>query len=1498
MAIRNSGIRYDVIARDSASRTFRTIGDSAGHLDSRVGKLGKTVAYAGAALAGGFAGGLAVSADKAVRFETELTKVQTQAGGTARDVAILDKSILGLGKSAEQGPQQLSEAMYHLKSVGLDNVSAMKDLKVSSDLAAVGSSDLEDTTNALAGAWRTGIKGAGTFAQAAGTVNAVLGAGNMRMEDFVGAIGTGILPSAKAFGLSLNQVGAALALMTDEGIPAVDAATRLRMSFSLLGAPSKAADKQLATIGLTGLDLAKAMRGPDGIIGAVSLLKTHLDDSGLSAARQSQILSRSFGGGRSSSGILTLLNNLDVLRLKQDQVNKSMGKFPSAVEAQRKTAAAQLSILKSNLDVVEIEVGQKVLPTLAHFATFLTTTALPDVYRFGRVMAHDFIPVDQIRNGFSTAEGLVDDFFKGFKPKARAVTLPTPTLKMASTTIPNTLRAPSLIVPSPTVKVGTTHIPSMLKAAVPQKSDVQKFGEQLRGLISGGIGDAVDQVQWGRVGKQIGTRLGDSFGWIIAHGSDLSKKLADAIGGVDWVDVGKTFGSLALPLAIGFVDNLFAPLFTASFWEKHWLDAIVAVVSVLPVGKVFSAVGKGFSKLPWGRIGGVLDRVPWGRIFAWPVRIGSTVAGAVRAAGSFVDRLATGFGSAFASRFPRVATFFYEQMILLPVRLGDIGRMLMRKGSEMVTNLGSAIVRNVPGMGNRFIRATVKILGRYTFYQTGINLVQGLLSGVGAEMKGIGGWIEHHIVDPVVSWTKDLFGVHSPSTVFASVGGDLISGLKGGVIGAIAGVGKWLYSNVVKPVVGAFDNAKTWLSSAGGDLVSGLIAGTWSWLSDKGHSFAHWAGMIKDKIVGAIVDVFKIGSPSKVMMEYGGHIMAGLQHGLLSGKKVLHSVVKGLFHSPLDAAENLLKNGVSLPGRWIEKLLSAKTPVKAGAPLNPGTASAQNYASGLVSQLWPKGAGAEMDALRSLWNAESGWRANAQNMSSGAYGIPQALPASKMASAGSDWRTNAATQIRWGLSYIRSRYGDPETAWASWNAHRPHWYAKGGLAGFGETAWVGEQGPELMQVTNRGTRIFSNPDSMAIAGGLGMQVPGYAKGTVSLGAARQDVAAAQRQVTALERQIAALRHDEATAHTKRQRKRDQLAVMAAEQELKAARTRLTAANRELSTAQAQAKRVQGIANTLQNGFLRTLETGSAVAIASAVKSLNSKLQTAGFGSMVAGNLRTSSRMQSLANQRSSVQSQIAAAKQFASDQASGLGDFLSLGNLPASSSLSSLISRMQASQGTAAGFTKEVAGLSARGLDKSLIEQLGAAGPGSQLAKLFLTANGADIAQLNKLAASQAKLTTSFGRTMADAMYDTGSQAGKGFLSGLVAQEKQIQSELNRLADGMVKEVEHKLGIKSPSTVFRDRVGKQVALGTALGVRIYTPHAVREAARMADTMAAVRARSVPVRAGAAAVSGGGEVHHHEHTHYEVNARTADFTPQQLEVLQRKAEARQRVGRPR
>ncbi len=100
-------------------------------------------------------------------------------------------------------------------------------------------------------------------------------------------------------------------------------------------------------------------------------------------------------------------------------------------------------------------------------------------------------------------------------------------------------------------------------------------------------------------------------------------------------------------------------------------------------------------------------------------------------------------------------------------------------------------------------------------------------------------------------------------------------------------------------------------------------------------------------------------------------------------------------------------------------------------PPNPGTAQSTAYNMMASFGFDPK---TEFGCLDNIYTRESGWRYTAEN-ASGAYGIPQALPGSKMASAGADWQTNPATQIRWGLGYIKSTYGTPCDAWSFWEGH-------------------------------------------------------------------------------------------------------------------------------------------------------------------------------------------------------------------------------------------------------------------------------------------------------------------------------------------------------------------------------------------------------------------------------------------------------------------------------
>jgi resuscitation-promoting factor RpfB len=140
------------------------------------------------------------------------------------------------------------------------------------------------------------------------------------------------------------------------------------------------------------------------------------------------------------------------------------------------------------------------------------------------------------------------------------------------------------------------------------------------------------------------------------------------------------------------------------------------------------------------------------------------------------------------------------------------------------------------------------------------------------------------------------------------------------------------------------------------------------------------------------------------------------------------------------AVQNIVTGKTPGAGQTEATLTAAASSAPAGgAPsgsIAPGAASAQAWAK---AHLADYGWGPDQFApLLSLWNQESGWRWNATNPTSGAYGIPQSLPASKMAADGSDWKTNPVTQMRWGLGYIKGTYGSPAKAWEHEQSN--NWY--------------------------------------------------------------------------------------------------------------------------------------------------------------------------------------------------------------------------------------------------------------------------------------------------------------------------------------------------------------------------------------------------------------------------------------------------------------------------
>ncbi|MFJ3507794.1 phage tail tape measure protein [Streptomyces luteogriseus] len=267
-------------------------------------------------------------------------------------------------------------------------------------------------------------------------------------------------------------------------------------------------------------------------------------------------------------------------------------------------------------------------------------------------------------------------------------------------------------------------------------------------------------------------------------------------------------------------------------------------------------------------------------------------------------------------------------------------------------------------------------------------------------------------------------------------------------------------------------------------------------------------------------------------------------------------------------------------------------------------------------------------------------------------------------------------------------------------------------------------------------------------------------------------------------------------------------------------------------------------------------TGSAADIKKAFDELVKDLKAAGGAgkALAASSSKASAKLQSLAKQRDSVDARLEAARSAATDQAKTAADFIGLSNVSGATSVADLIMGMQQRQSTAKAFQGTIAGLSKRGLNQDLISQLVAMGPDSTLATLVASANKDQLAQLNKLAKSGAALSTSYGRTMADAMFDAGKNASKGFLTGLISQEKELQAAMNKLAAGLVSSIKKKLKIKSPSRVTQ-WLGEMTGAGVGIGLDNTASTVAAAAARVAD--AAVPAMEPAAAAGQGLAAAGG-----------------------------------------
>lgn len=315
-------------------------------------------------------------------FNKAMRLIQTQAGASAQEVAHMKQEILDFAASGQTTatPKELATALYRVESAGFRGAKAMAVLRASTELSEIAQSDLEGTTNAVVAAQKTQIKGTGNLHKTIGTLNAIVGAGNLRMDDLTSAMGTGFLTNAKQMGLTLKQAGAALATLTVQGQPAAASATRLSMAWRMMMAPTDQAKDALHSIGLEAETLGKMMQAHQ-FPQAIALLSDKLDALGTSPAALQQKASviRDIFGARSAVGISAILNGLDDYNQRLDQIGRTGDMVDDSLEAIRATPGFQLNASLSQLSASLIHLGDVlapvIIPALVQLVDLLATIA-------------------------------------------------------------------------------------------------------------------------------------------------------------------------------------------------------------------------------------------------------------------------------------------------------------------------------------------------------------------------------------------------------------------------------------------------------------------------------------------------------------------------------------------------------------------------------------------------------------------------------------------------------------------------------------------------------------------------------------------------------------------------------------------------------------------------------------------------------------------------------------------------------------------------------------------------------------------------------------------------------------------------------------------------------------------------------------------------------------------------------------------------------------------
>jgi len=548
--------------------------------------------------------------------------------------------------------------------------------------------------------------------------------------------------------------------------------------------------------------------------------------------------------------IAMLVKHHDVLGAQKiilGELNKEFGGSAAAGA----TATQKLGVVFGNL---EESIGTALLPIIDKAANWLSKI-LPAAVNAGITAVSNFA-------------GAIKSGLRGEIPATGGVFTYVAKATTAVTNLATWVRdtgLPAISKAFSTLKVDLTPVAqAFVKSA-------QTWGTSLITGVKNGLATG----DWSGLGQTVGQGIVSAIGAATSFAKSIASKIGDLLAKVDWVGVGIAVGkqvpSLLVGLAAGLLNFDLGGLLKGL--AAHWQLVLFAVISVaFAPARVI------------GKVAEVLSRIPLvGRLLAWALEhFAGFSKGLVRMVGDSLAFMGRAFLTGFRRVFPNVGARFASELAILPLRLALVTLRVVEGAQRMMRGLGNAIARGIGGVIAKIGELIARMLRPFVgaagwLVRRGIEFVGGLLRGVASRLgsaaaaagrvistvttpfRAAGGWLVGHGRDLIVGllngargalrsvgqWARDIggaivravkgfFGIHSPSTVFAGIGGHLMAGLAKGMIahnpvaligkvfGGMTGALRSLFS---KGIVSATAGLGSKALSALGGLVKNVFGG-------------------------------------------------------------------------------------------------------------------------------------------------------------------------------------------------------------------------------------------------------------------------------------------------------------------------------------------------------------------------------------------------------------------------------------------------------------------------------------------------------------------------------------------------------------------------------------------------------------------------------------------------------------------------------------------------